>query len=628
MENKYDVFISYRRDGGEATAKMIYDKLHDFGYQVFFDVESLRSGLFNLKLYSVIDECTDIVVVLSPGALDRCENENDWLRREIEYALEKEKNIIPIMLRGFNFPEKLPKSIEPLPYMQGLQANLEYFDAFMGKLQSFILSPPHRRGPDWIFSKKYLMACLLIALATLMVTTGGVRLLNNYTHSDSSPASIDKPSNPSQPADPSDASNTDNSSDDVTPESSEPESDKRWLSNTLMEEVAQDITEDTGVLGSDISRKEIFSVTFLDSLDNIPDDAWDVSERQNKRVMAWTVARDNGYDLYIGGKGGIAANRDSSNLFYAYINVEQIHMNGNFHTDNVRNMFSMFYKCESLADLDISEFNTSNVTNMGWMFSRCYSLTTIDVSEFDTSKVTNMSNMFYECDNLTTLDVSGFNTSCVENMAAMFSECMNLVKLDVSKFDTSNVKDMNYMFYKCESLTALNVSGFNTSCVENMTAMFSECINLAELDVSKFDTSNVKDIHSMFYNCKSLTVLDVSGFVTSEAIDISWMFYGCSNVDELDVSRFSTSNVMNMYAMFYKCSNVTELDVSDFDTSNVTNMGWMFGYCTSLEHLDVGGFDTSNVTDTQNMFIGCDNLTDLDVSTFAPKLIENMGLSM
>lgn len=41
---KYDVFISYRRDGGESTAKILRDKLSELGYQVFFDVESLRSG--------------------------------------------------------------------------------------------------------------------------------------------------------------------------------------------------------------------------------------------------------------------------------------------------------------------------------------------------------------------------------------------------------------------------------------------------------------------------------------------------------------------------------------------------------------------------------------------------------
>ena len=49
-KKEYDIFISYRRDGGESTAKILRDKLTELGYSVFFDVESLRSGDFNKKL--------------------------------------------------------------------------------------------------------------------------------------------------------------------------------------------------------------------------------------------------------------------------------------------------------------------------------------------------------------------------------------------------------------------------------------------------------------------------------------------------------------------------------------------------------------------------------------------------
>lgn len=69
---KYDIFISYRRDGGEFLGKSLYDKLTDAGYRVFFDVESLRSGKFNTQLYQVIAECQDFILLLPKGALDRC----------------------------------------------------------------------------------------------------------------------------------------------------------------------------------------------------------------------------------------------------------------------------------------------------------------------------------------------------------------------------------------------------------------------------------------------------------------------------------------------------------------------------------------------------------------------------
>ena len=68
----YDVFISYRRDGGDTLAQLIYDRLTERGYRVFLDIESLRSGKFNEKLLEVISQCRDLVVILPPGALERC----------------------------------------------------------------------------------------------------------------------------------------------------------------------------------------------------------------------------------------------------------------------------------------------------------------------------------------------------------------------------------------------------------------------------------------------------------------------------------------------------------------------------------------------------------------------------
>ena len=134
---KYDVFISYRRNGGEHTAKIIKDRLEDLGYKVFFDVQSLRSGNFNKKLYSVIEECQDFILVLSPDSLERCENEGDWVRLEIEHALRNNKNIVPVMLRGFTFPGKMPESIDSLRFKSGLEANSEFLMPLFKSFKNF-----------------------------------------------------------------------------------------------------------------------------------------------------------------------------------------------------------------------------------------------------------------------------------------------------------------------------------------------------------------------------------------------------------------------------------------------------------------------------------------------------------
>lgn len=171
----YDVFISYRRNGGEHTAKIIRDRLSELGYEVFYDVESLRSGNFNEKLYSVIDECKDFVLILSPGALDRCINDDDWVRKEVEHAIACNKNIVPIMLRDFTFGCPLPQSLESLPYLNGIEANSQFFDAFIEKLQSFLKSKPSlmQRVKANVLLKKTLP--LIIAFAVIFVAAFGIK---------------------------------------------------------------------------------------------------------------------------------------------------------------------------------------------------------------------------------------------------------------------------------------------------------------------------------------------------------------------------------------------------------------------------------------------------------------------
>lgn len=169
----YDVFISYRRDGGEHAAKRIQEALLARGYRVFLDMESLRSGPFNTMLLDVIDSCTDFLLILPPSGLDRCEAEQDWVRLEVEQALRGGKNIVPILLRGFEFPQALPASMEKLRFMNGISATTEYFDAFVEKLcgQFLQTKPAMRRriGQNPVLRRVLpFIAALLLLLALLI----------------------------------------------------------------------------------------------------------------------------------------------------------------------------------------------------------------------------------------------------------------------------------------------------------------------------------------------------------------------------------------------------------------------------------------------------------------------------
>lgn len=147
MTNKFDIFISYRREGGFEVAKHIKDLLTRDGYSVSFDMDNLMNGNFNKEILKRIAECEDFILILDAnvfkGTLEGREKQKDWLRMELSEALSKNKNVIPVMLEGFKeFPEDLPKDIEDVRYRNGPRYDKVYFDAFYERLKKFIREVP------------------------------------------------------------------------------------------------------------------------------------------------------------------------------------------------------------------------------------------------------------------------------------------------------------------------------------------------------------------------------------------------------------------------------------------------------------------------------------------------------
>ncbi len=93
---KYDIFISYRRDGGAQYARILQLMLIQRGYKVFLDYDELTDGVFSEKIKAAIKDASVFMLVLSKGALLRCANDGDWVRQEITLAIEQNKHIVPI----------------------------------------------------------------------------------------------------------------------------------------------------------------------------------------------------------------------------------------------------------------------------------------------------------------------------------------------------------------------------------------------------------------------------------------------------------------------------------------------------------------------------------------------------
>ena len=374
-------------------------------------------------------------------------------------------------------------------------------------------------------------------------------------------------------------------------------------------ELATLVTQNNGdynakFLNGPITKNQIESLTFTNSIASANSTKYDVSTRQDGSILCWYVDSDgdNLYEVTIGTtKDKVIANPDSSNLL-SYIGYNE-------NSDDTTCIYGIEY------------LDTSIVTNMKFMFRNCgyQAMTDLDLGDsFDTSKVTNMNGMFWHCGcrGMNTLNLgSKFDTSNVTDMYWMFQhyDQTGIKVLNLGdKFDTSNVINMDRMFNNLEVTTLDLGSKFNTSKCEYMNSMFSGCFNLTSLDLgNNFDTSNVSNMQSIFNGCNQLQTLELGDkFNTSNVSNMSGMFLNCRKLENIDLGdRFNTSNVTNMESMFYNCENIVNLDLGDkFDTSSVQNMNNMFRSCGKkfLTNLDLGDkFDTSNVIDMHEMFYFC-----------------------
>jgi hypothetical protein len=140
------VFLSYRRkDSYQALA--VYQYLTGRQYDVFLDYTHIPSGDFEQIIVSNIKARAHFILILTPTALDRCSEPGDWLRREVETAIEEKRNIIPLFFDGFRFnapgvAEKLTGRLGAIRHYNGLDIPPGYFTEAMERLCEKYLNVP------------------------------------------------------------------------------------------------------------------------------------------------------------------------------------------------------------------------------------------------------------------------------------------------------------------------------------------------------------------------------------------------------------------------------------------------------------------------------------------------------
>lgn len=135
---KKRIFISYRRSDSAGYAGRLYDYLKNyFGEdRLFFDVDTIKPGVdFEQKIKTELDN-SDVVLVLIGnqwlGVKDthgskRLDDPHDYVRLEVETALNKDVTVIPVLLQGVPMPSEneLPEKLYDLSRRNALKLSDE-----------------------------------------------------------------------------------------------------------------------------------------------------------------------------------------------------------------------------------------------------------------------------------------------------------------------------------------------------------------------------------------------------------------------------------------------------------------------------------------------------------------------
>jgi hypothetical protein len=136
------IFINYRRGDDPGSVQALFAHLEQTfsPEQLFMDVDSIEPGLdFMAVLKEQVMQCDVLISVIGKGWLDarddagqlRLANPDDFVRIEIEYALQQNKRVIPVLVGQAQMPraDKLPEPMRPLARRHAVRLTHERFRA-------------------------------------------------------------------------------------------------------------------------------------------------------------------------------------------------------------------------------------------------------------------------------------------------------------------------------------------------------------------------------------------------------------------------------------------------------------------------------------------------------------------
>jgi hypothetical protein len=136
------IFISYRRQDSAGYSGRLFDRLSNrFGQSnIFMDIDAIELGVdFVQRIQEAVSSCDVLLAVIGPTWLTvtsangqpRLSDPNDFVRVEVQTALQRDIRVIPLLVQGAQMPNasELPPELAPLARRNGMGIEHVSFDS-------------------------------------------------------------------------------------------------------------------------------------------------------------------------------------------------------------------------------------------------------------------------------------------------------------------------------------------------------------------------------------------------------------------------------------------------------------------------------------------------------------------
>src|SRR5215472_6215613 len=149
--SSHGIFLSYRREDAAPYARLLQFQLRERfpDAQVFMDLDSIEAGLpFAEVIRDAVDSCAVLVALIGrqwvtiadEAGSRRLDNPGDYVRFEVQAALERGVRVIPVLVDGARPPrqQELPSVLQELAGLNALELSHARYEYDAGRLLDLI----------------------------------------------------------------------------------------------------------------------------------------------------------------------------------------------------------------------------------------------------------------------------------------------------------------------------------------------------------------------------------------------------------------------------------------------------------------------------------------------------------